>query len=73
MPHLVIRSEDGRELQISPRNYVFFRDEEGEVNWEWEYLPAEIRSAIQKLVGRADGMLDEVKDLLPDVPMGRIK
>ena len=72
MPHLVVRGEDGRQLQISNRNFVFLRDKEGEVNWEWEYLSEEIRSALQEVLRRAEEMLDEVKDLLPDMPVGKI-
>ena len=72
MPHLVVGGEDGRQLQISNRNFVFLRDKEGEVNWEWEYVSEEIRSALQEVLRRAEEMLDEVKDLLPDMPVGKI-
>jgi hypothetical protein len=72
MPNLTIKGRDGRELQIAHGGYIYFRDEEGEVNWEWQYIP-KIHEEIENILTRAEGMLDEVKKLLPDLPMGRLK
>jgi len=67
-----VRTRDGRELQISGQNFVFLKDQEGEVNWEWEYL-GNIQSDIEAILERSESMVDEVKHLLPDIPMGRLK
>ena len=67
-----MRTRDGRELQISGQNFVFLKDQEGEVNWEWEYL-GNIQSDIEAILERSESMVDEVKHLLPDIPMGRLK
>lgn len=72
MPNLIVRTRDGRELQISDRNFVFLKDQEGEVNWEWEYLD-NMQSDIETILERSEAMVDEVKQLLPDIPMGRLK
>ncbi|MFO7740081.1 MAG: hypothetical protein R6V46_16500 [Desulfatiglandaceae bacterium] len=72
MPNLIVRTRDGRELQISGQNFVFLKDQEGEVNWEWEYL-GNIQSDIEAILERSESMVDEVKHLLPDIPMGRLK
>ena len=72
MPNLIVRTRDGRELQISDQNFVFLKDREGEVNWEWEYLD-NIQSDIETILERSESMVDEVKRLLPDIPMGRLK
>ncbi|GEM_PF-2539419 len=73
MPNLVIRSRDGREVQISEGNFVFLKDQEGEVNWEWQYLEDHVRSQVDGILQKAEAMVDEVKDMLPDLPMGRLK
>jgi len=72
MPNLIVKGRDGRELQISHGGFVYFKDEEGEVNWEWEYIP-KAHEEIENILARAESMLDEIKKLLPDRPMGRIK
>jgi hypothetical protein len=72
MPNLTIKGRDGRELQISQGSFVYFKDEEGEVNWEWEYIPG-IHEEIENILARAERVLDEIKKLLPDRPVGRIK
>jgi len=69
MPNLTIKGRDGRELQISLGNFIYFKDAEGEVNWEWEYIP-NLHQEIEKLIARTEMMLDEVKKLLPDLPPG---
>jgi hypothetical protein len=72
MPNLVVRSRDGRELQISDGNFIFLKDQEGEVNWEWQYLE-DVHSDVEASPHRAEAMIHQVKDLLPDNPVGRIK
>lgn len=72
MPDLLIRTRDGREVQITRGNFIFLKDEEGEVNWEWQYID-KIHSEVEKILDRSEQMVDEVKRLLPDTPMGRLK
>jgi phage pi2 protein 07 len=72
MPNLTIKGRDGRELQIADGGFIYFKDKEGEVNWEWQYI-SKIHPQIEKLLARAESMLDEVKELLPDLPMGSLK
>jgi phage pi2 protein 07 len=72
MPNLIVKAQDGRELQISRGGFVYYKDNEGEVNWEWQYI-SDLQEDMEKILKRAESMLDEVKSLLPDSPMGRIK
>jgi len=72
MPDLMIKTEDGRELQITRNNFIFLRDKEGEVNWEWQYIDV-IHPQIEDILKRSEKLVDEVKSLLPDKPMGRLK
>ena len=72
MPDLLIRTRDGREVQITRGNFIFLKDEEGEVNWEWQYID-KIHSEVENILDRSEQMVDEVKKLLPDKPMGRLK
>lgn len=72
MPNLIVKANDGRELQISRGGFVYYKHKEGEVNWEWQYI-SNLHEDIEKILERAEGMLDEVKTLLPDRPMGKIK
>jgi hypothetical protein len=73
MPNLTIKTEDGRELQISRGSFIFLRDEEGEVNWEWEHLLPEIGQELEGILDRSEAIVNEVKSLLPNIPMGRLK
>lgn len=72
MPDLKVKTRDNREIQISRGNFIFLRDEEGEVNWEWQYITT-IHSQIEEILNRSEEFVDEVKRLLPDMPMGRLK
>jgi hypothetical protein len=73
MPNLTIKTQDDRELQISRGSFIFLRDEEGEVNWEWEQLLPEIRQELEGILDRSEAMITDVKSLLPNIPMGRLK
>ena len=72
MPNLVVRTKDGRELQITRNDFIYLKDKEGEVNWEWQYIDI-IHPQIEDLLNRSEQFVDEVKKLLPDKPMGRLK
>lgn len=72
MPNLVVGSRGGRELQISRGKFIFLRDREGEVNRGWQYVE-NAQPGIEAILERAEAMVDEVKALLPDIPMGRLK
>lgn len=72
MADLIVRDEEGREIQISKGEFIFLKDSEGEVNWDWQYID-EIQSQIETMLKEAAKYIDQVKELLPDIPMGRLK
>ncbi len=72
MADLIVRDEEGREIQISKGEFIFLKDSEGEVNWDWQYID-EIQSQIETMLKEAANYIDQVKELLPDIPMGRLK
>jgi hypothetical protein len=52
MSNLTIKGRDGRKLQISRGDFIYFKDDEREVTWEWEYIPV-IHPELEKLLEKA--------------------
>lgn len=72
MADLIVRDDEGREIQISKGEFIFLKDSEGEVNWDWQYID-EIQPQIETMLKESATYIDQVKELLPDIPMGRLK
>lgn len=68
-----IESDDGRKLDISKDNYIYFKDSAGEETyWEWEHLHGKAQD-FNPIFAEARSFLDRFADLLPDLPMTAIR
>jgi len=50
-------------------NYIYLKDDRGEVNMEWESVPT-IQPELAKVLQEAEAMLNRVREILPKEPIG---
>jgi hypothetical protein len=73
MTVLYIKTDDGREVEISRRSHLFVKqDGNEEVYWEWEKIPA-AHDALNEILAMNDQVLNKVDALLPEIPKNAIK
>jgi hypothetical protein len=68
-----IRSDDGREAQISPGNFLYYREENGKEHFfEWNHFTGRDQEFI-RIFETARTILESIESMLPDLPPSAIR
>ena len=64
-----IHAADGRELQMSQGDFIYYKDADGvDTFWEWEKI-VPIEDRFLALFQEADKLVDKAAERLPNIPM----
>jgi hypothetical protein len=73
MAVLHIKTDDGREVEISRGSHIYARqDGQDQVYWEWEKIPGS-HDALNEILAMNKEILQKVDKVLPEIPKNALK
>ncbi|MFO7965873.1 MAG: hypothetical protein R6U50_18245 [Desulfobacterales bacterium] len=73
MAKIEIKCDDGREIQISRGNYVFYKEADGKEHfWEWSHFSGREKD-FDRVEETAAGMVRSIEAILPDIPLSAVR